>query len=221
MLEVMGRVKVKFDQKKMRLLHGINGYLFVILFIILSYYCLPFLKAGHVEKSARALIHSLFAIGVIMMLSVKIIFIRVYKKFMSKAPIFGLTIFFIVFGVVASSGIYYLVISAESSDASNKKTETKIVENIVKSTKIDQNKVKNGKQLFNKWCIGCHDTGNTQKTGPGMGGILKNKLFPVSGRPATVENIRRQIITPYRMMPPHTHLKDNEIVDIIEFLKTL
>jgi len=220
MWEIMGREKSPISLQVLRRIHLINGYVFIILFLGLSYYCLPFLRASPEEISARALLHSLFAIGVILMLVVKILFVKRYKKFMRQVPAFGLTIFFLTAGLVATSGGYYFVVSAKTLPKSQVATQPKTDQ--AAEAKLDQAKVKRGKELFNKWCLACHYTDRTEtRMGPGLKGILKKEKLPASGQAATPDNIRRQMRTPYRFMPPQTHLSDEEIDDIIEFLKTL
>ena len=45
MFELMGRKEKRFNPKLLRTVHRINGYCFLILFIILSYYCLKIIEA--------------------------------------------------------------------------------------------------------------------------------------------------------------------------------
>jgi mono/diheme cytochrome c family protein len=227
MLEIIGREERLFNPRGLRILHRVNGYIFLILAFIISYYCMPFLKATQGKISARVTLHSLFAIGVIAMLIVKIMFIRMYRKFMAKAPAFGLTIFFLSLGLIASSGGYYLVISAEMPQAGRKTsaTQTAMSAPADSPTTSYQAEVKKGLILFNKWCAACHSVDSVDytpiKPGPGLKGILKRETLPVSKRDATVENIRRQLHTPYQLMPPQTQLNDEETNQLIEFLKTI
>ncbi len=158
------------------------------------------------------------------MLPLKILFIRTYRKFMDKVPSFGLTIFFLSVGLIATSGGYYFAVSAEirhtPQQAKTKQTKEPIL--VASNQEPDKAKVQKGEELFNKWCLGCHDAhSNTQKTGPGLKGILKQKKLPVTQRAASPENIYRQLRSPYMFMPPQTHLTDEEIEQIIEFLKTI
>ena len=211
MLEVMGREKSQFNPRTLRRIHIINGYIFLVPFLMLTYYCILILRAIPGEISNRVLWHSLLAIGVFLMLTVKILFIRRYKRFMAKVPALGLTIFFLTAGMVATSGGYYFVSLSEARPASGEK-----------AAENNQSNVMRGQELFTKWCSGCHDTDNLrEKFGPSLQGILKREKLPVSGRTATPENIRRQLLTPYKLMPPQNQLKEDEIKQLIEFLKTI
>ena len=155
------------------------------------------------------------------MLTVKILFIRRYKKFMSKVPALGLTIFFLSVGLVATSGGYYFVVSAQTPQAANieQANQAKLA---VNTEQLDQAKAEKGKKLFTQWCSPCHNSHSKDtKVGPGLEGILKGEKLPVSQRDATPDNIRRQLRTPYRMMPAQTQLTDEEVKHLIEFFKTL
>ena len=86
----------------------------------------------------------------------------------------------------------------------------------------DDESIQRGSRLFNKKCKFCHNTNNTTTlVGPGLKGILKNPLLPVSKKPATKENIRKQIREPFDRMPSLSNLSDKEVSDIISFLNTL
>jgi cytochrome c len=81
-----------------------------------------------------------------------------------------------------------------------------------------------GAVLFkNKGCAQCHAADSTQKgIGPGLKGLFKGKGNLVSGRPVTDTNVRDQIKTPYKNMPPFKdRLNENELDQILFYLKTL
>ena len=64
------------------------------------------------------------------------------------------------------------------------------------------------------------DSKNT-KDGPGLRDLFKKKNLPYSGRPATAANVRRQLLRPAMAMPSFAKLSDQEIADLIAYLKTL
>ncbi|MEW6599790.1 MAG: cytochrome c [Nitrospirota bacterium] len=85
-----------------------------------------------------------------------------------------------------------------------------------------QDSIIRGKNIFKAKCIFCHDphsTGNV--VGPGLKGILKKQELPASGRPATPENIRKQLSDPFDRMPSFDYLSKDEQDDIIAYLSTL
>lgn len=82
---------------------------------------------------------------------------------------------------------------------------------------------KKGKKLFENLCSYCHysDSTDFQGRAPGLKGILQNKILPVSKKPATVENVIILMKKPYRFMPSFPDLTDEQINDIVAYLKTL
>jgi len=82
--------------------------------------------------------------------------------------------------------------------------------------------IERGENLFIKKCAFCHHTDSKDtKVGPGLKGIFKQKVLPVSKRPVTRENIRNQIRTPFANMPAVPDLSKQDIRDITEFLRVL
>jgi len=89
--------------------------------------------------------------------------------------------------------------------------------------KLEKGNTEKGKKVFQNLCADCHytDRKDFKMDTPGLKGILKEKILPVSKKPATPDNIKNLIRKPYRFMPPFPDLSDEEIADIIEYLKTL
>ena len=81
-----------------------------------------------------------------------------------------------------------------------------------------------GAQLFNdRGCSQCHFTDSAEtRMGPGLMGLFDRQDLPVSGRPVSEENVRRQLLDPYSSMPSFADRLTREEQDrIISFLKTL
>lgn len=79
-----------------------------------------------------------------------------------------------------------------------------------------------GAALFKQNCSSCHFTDSTAtKVGPGLKGLFTRDKFPASGLPATAENFRNQLKTPFRKMPPFGHLSDEQVNALLDYLKTL
>ncbi|MCK7470384.1 MAG: cytochrome c [Desulfomicrobium escambiense] len=57
--------------------------------------------------------------------------------------------------------------------------------------------------------------------GPGLKGILKGSSLPASGKPATPENIALQLKKPLGKMPSFAHMTDEEVANLLAYLKTL
>lgn len=81
-----------------------------------------------------------------------------------------------------------------------------------------------GAQLFQeKGCNQCHFTDSRKtKIGPGLEGLFDKEQLPMTGRPATEENVRHQLIDPFENMPSFgDKLTDQEMDAIVAHLKTL
>lgn len=81
-----------------------------------------------------------------------------------------------------------------------------------------------GAALFiEKGCAHCHYTDKKDtKIGPGFEGLFERDKLPVSGRPVSEENVRRQLEEPYKAMPSFAgRLTLDERDRLINYLKTL
>jgi len=79
-----------------------------------------------------------------------------------------------------------------------------------------------GRDIFESKCGFCHSPNSTEMiSGPGLLGVLKRSTLPASKRPATPENIIRQLKMPYQAMPSFAYLSEYEIQDILAYLNTL
>lgn len=110
MFELFGRSQKRYDADKLKKIHRINGILFVLLYFVVTFFCLRYLVDSKEEPSARVAIHGLLALSVIILLALKILFVRVYRQFYGKALTLGPLITLLTFGMVAiSAGFYFLV----------------------------------------------------------------------------------------------------------------
>jgi mono/diheme cytochrome c family protein len=87
---------------------------------------------------------------------------------------------------------------------------------------------KAGQNIFDQNCTLCHFADQTtNKIGPGLKGVLKNKELPYSHRPATVANVREQIEKgnpqgkPMPMPPFAGKLSEKDLSNLVAYLKTL
>jgi len=226
MFEIFGRSEKRFNIEKLKKLHRANGIFYLLLFIFISYFCLDFMVKTKLEPPPRALFHSVFALTVLTLLCLKISIIRFYRQFYGKVQAIGLLIALISFGMVGTSGGYFLLITKLGTDIPAPKVgeqkKDALEEGIEVVVKTDQKSIANGKGLYESKCIFCHDPYSARKKfGPGHQGILKNPYLPVSKRPATPKNILNQLRNPFRNMPSFSELPENDVLDIIAFLNTL
>ncbi len=77
-----------------------------------------------------------------------------------------------------------------------------------------------GQQVYNAYCAKCHYPTNTRSLhGPGLQAITKIKAMP-SGSPPTDERMTVVIVRGRGMMPG-TQLGDDQLNDLLAYLKTL
>ena len=226
MFEIFGRSEKRFNIEKLKKLHRANGILYLLLFIFIAYFCMDFMAKTKVELSSRASFHSVFALTVLILICLKISIVRFYKQFYGKVQTIGLLIALISFGMIGTSGGYFLLltrigIELPVSKAGERKKDV-IQEGIKVVIKTDLGSIGKGREIYESRCIFCHDPYSTRKKiGPGHQGILKNLLLPASGKPATPENIINQLRNPFRNMPSFSELPEKDVLNIIAFLNTL
>ena len=77
-----------------------------------------------------------------------------------------------------------------------------------------------GQQVYKEFCARCHYPTNTRSLhGPGLQAITKVKAMP-SGAPPTDERMSTVILRGRNMMPA-TQLTDDQLNDLLAYLKTL
>jgi len=225
-LEMTGRLEQKFDREKLRKFHSANGLAFLFLCLVITYICFVFLVRTKAEPSARVMFHSLFSISVLLILCFKVLVKRIYRKFYSRLYTTGLVLVFVSFCMISTSAGYYLLITKFGSEipAAGAIDQRKAAAPVpaVMTAAIDPETIAKGKALYDEKCIFCHDPLSKKSlSGPGHKGILKNPLLPVSGKPATPENIAAQLRTPYKDMPSFSYLTPAELQSLIAYMNTL
>ncbi len=211
MLELLGRTgEKKYDPKRLRQIHRVAGYSFLLLFLVISYFCVTILRGmGGEELSARVALHGYVAAATFFLLAVKIIIVRYYKKFYSMAVAMGLGVFILTLTTAAMSAGYYFALRGVST---------------FQISEVPKGLAREGAVLFKeKGCADCHFVDRTDtKVGPGLKGLFKRDTLPVSGRAMSEANIRKQLTSPFRAMPSYAkRLSDGQIEALIAFLKAL
>ena len=122
-----------------------------------------------------------------------------------------LVIIVISLGVVAGSIIRGWVTEPQKAFAAGEKAQSD------KATLLSK-----GKKLFAENCAGCHAADTTEgKYAPGFKGLSKARKLPASNREATEANIRAQLKSPLKNMPPFEKLPDHQIRALAAYLLSL
>lgn len=208
MLEVTGRTGTKFNLKALRLIHRISGVCFIILFLVLSYYCVAIMRASGQELGPRASLHALLSVAAAVVLFLKLSFARIYRKYFTSVAVLGLTLFLMTASTTALSAGYYFAMKIGKAPPPIVKPEAGTEEK--------------GAVIFARNCADCHYADKTETNiGPGFRGLFKRKSLPVSGRPVTDANVIKQLGTPVESMPSFPDMSEEELKALVGYLRTL
>jgi hypothetical protein len=111
MFELFGRDTVRCDAAILKRIHRINGRIFILLFFFIAYFCLGYIISTKSELTPRVAFHAVFALSVIILLFIKISFIRCYRQFYEKVLTLGPLIAFFTFLMIAASGGFYFLVT--------------------------------------------------------------------------------------------------------------
>ena len=214
MLSLMGKAERKVSAQLLRKMHRVAGFVFTSLLLLISYFCLKYWAMVGDQISTRAVLHGVLSLALIIVFILKISIVQYYKQFLRFVPIMGMIVFVLSFMVFSTSaGFFFLRILA---------TEHESPEISEPSQTLHQGNAEKGAALFKSKCLSCHYADKEEnKQGPGLKNILKKERLPFSKRPANVENIKKQLKTPFLAMPSFVSLSEQEIADLIAYLKTL
>lgn len=214
MLTLMGKTDRKANPTVLRRLHKIFGAVFLILFLIISYYCLRYVKMVGDALSVRAVIHGVLALTLFGVLILKIGIVQFFKGFMGLVPAVGMIILVLAFLVVATSAGFFLLGAHMDRAASASGVSAQV------ALSVDAQK---GKAIFDTECSFCHHAYTTDPMlGPGLKGVLRGEKLPVSNKPATPESVRKQLINPFENMPSFkSTLSEHQIEHLLAYLETL
>ena len=214
MLTLMGRPNRKTRPSLLKILHKTNGFIFLLLLLVISYFCIKYVSTVGGPLQPRAISHSVLALFLLIIFFIKILIVRFFKQFLKFVPVLGIIVLSLAFVVTATSAGFYLLKSSNPSPAS--------VEDSPNPIDPLKGSAENGKVLFQNKCGSCHYSDKEEALyGPGLKGLLNKEKLPHSGRPATVENVRNQLINPASFMPSFKDLPEKDIADLLAFLEII
>lgn len=211
MLTLMGRQNRKMKPSLLKILHKINGYIFLLLLLVISYICIKYVAEAGGNLHPRAISHSVLALFLLIIFFIKILIVRFFKQFLKFVPVLGIIVLSLAFVVSATSAGFYFLRSADSFSTS--------MDNSTLPVKSLKGSAETGAVLFQNKCGFCHYADREEsQTGPGLKGLLKKEKLPHSGRPATIENVKNQLISPVSFMPSFKDLPEQDIADLLAYL---
>ncbi len=214
MLTVMGKQEKKMPAPKLRKIHHGAGRVFFLLMLINAVMGFRFWVISGDTLSLRAVLHALLALGLVIILFLKVAIVKRFPNLLRYAPTLGMIVFSLGFVVFLISGGFY---TARALAAPLKGTEIADTAVVIPAGNAD-----NGSAIFAAKCSACHFPDQEEaKFGPGLAGLMKKERLPTSERPATLENVKSQILKPFQSMPAFTDLSDKEMADLLAYLNTL
>lgn len=214
MLTLMGKAERKISATFLRRMHKGAGFVFSLLLVVISYFCIKYWIMAGDALSTRAVFHGVLALGLFIVLVLKLSIVQFYKQFLRFVPQMGMIVFILAFVVFSTSGGYYFLRTfCAPKGGKDISTSPKV---------ILEGENKSGNLLFQSKCSGCHYADRVaSKVGPGLKNILKNETLPYSKKPATPENIKKQLERPALTMPSFATLSEQELSNLLAYLKTL
>ncbi len=214
MLSLMGKTERKVSVQILRKMHKGSGFVFAGLLLVISYFCLKYWAMVGDQISTRAVLHGVLSLTLIIILILKLSIVQYYKQFLRLVSVMGMIVFVLSFVVFSTSAGFFFLRTlgarTESSDISEP------------AQPPPQGSAEKGAALFKSKCLSCHFTDSEEsKQGPGLKNILKKEKLPFSKRPSSIENIKKQLKKPFLTMPSFVSLSEQEIADLIAYLKTL
>jgi mono/diheme cytochrome c family protein len=217
MMTLMGRAEKKADLVMLRRLHRVSGYAFAILLIPLAVLGLRFVRLMGDGLPPRGVLHAVLALSLLILLILKLSIVRFYRQFLKHVPVMGMSLLAISFVIFMMTAGFFLL-RAGTSALPDHTVEAAGAQ----GAKGIQDSGDSGAVIFKRNCGHCHRPDSEDYlAGPGLKDLLKNETLPASSRPATVENVRSQLLRPLGNMPAFRHLSQKEIEDLLAHLKTL
>ncbi|MFZ2054441.1 MAG: cytochrome c [Candidatus Aminicenantales bacterium] len=221
MLILMGRPEKKTSPERLRRLHRLAGYLFALLLLGLSALGISIVVRQGDSLPLRAVIHGFIGLFLLAVFFLKVLIVRFYRQFLRLMPALGLTIFVLSLVMFSMAAFFFLRVAA-SEPVPGEVISPPVASSAQNPTPGVDRRVESGASLFARLCASCHYSNRKEnRQGPGLKGLFTASSLPHSGKPVTEENIRQQLIHPAFSMPSFAGLTDQELADLIAYLKTL
>jgi mono/diheme cytochrome c family protein len=223
MLRLQGGGEKVRKPDRARKIHKVFGFVFFILLLVLVFTGMRYVAWGRGEPSARAVFHVVLAAALFTLFVLKLLIVRFYRGLLGIVRALGMIVFVLTVLVFSTSAGYYLARRGEMPGWGEDFASGIVIEEIAEAPmKAAPGDTGMGAAVYEKYCAFCHHSDSADsKLGPGLKGVLRAETLPVSGRPATVQNILSTLENPIGTMPAFTKLTEEELEALIAFLETL
>jgi cytochrome c2 len=219
MLTMMGRPERQTSPEKLRKIHRITGYLFALVLLGLSALGISIVIRAGDSLSLRAILHGFIGLFLLTVFFLKLLIVRFFRQFLRLMPALGMTVFVMSMVMFSMAGYFFLrALASGPGELSPQRAATSVNPQAPSAT----GDLENGAAIYAGLCSSCHHADSEDnKVGPGLKGLFNLPALPYSRKPVTEENIRRQLVRPALSMPSFARMTDQEIADLLAYLKTL
>lgn len=215
MLTLMGRAEPARNPALLRKIHAWAGRVFAAAAGINMVLGIILLSRAGDELPPRAVLHWHIALTLGAVFLIKLVSVKKFRQMLRWVPGLGAVTFgaaLVLF--LGSAGFKVLMKVGRSASLPLASPSSPLP-----ALSAD---AETGREIFAGLCAGCHArAAEPALSGPGLQSVLRRPNLPVSGRPATEGNIRRQLRDPFRSMPSFQRLTEAEIAALLAFLRTL
>jgi mono/diheme cytochrome c family protein len=211
MFTIMGRPQPNPDRPGFRRLHRRAGYAFLAVLALNSVLGIVLLSQYGDRLPVRFVLHWHLALTLDLLFLAKFAIVKIYRQYLRWAPALGLALGMIATVLVLATAGFALL------GAGAVPTVSAAGEPVPPQSDVAQ-----GRKIFAARCSGCHAPDRDEViVGPALKGLFRNPTLPVSGRPATEENVRFQLARPWKAMPPFPALPEADKIALLAYLRTL
>ncbi len=222
MFHLRGRGEKLRKPGRMRGAHKVFGFVFFILLLVLVFTGMRYVAWGRGEPSPRAILHVVLAAALFTVFFLKLLIVRFYRGLLGYVSTMGIIVFVLTALVFSTSAGYYLARRGHIWNGGVDEASELPGEAAELAEAAIMREAELGAAVYEQYCAFCHyPDRNESKLGPGLKGVLRAETLPVSGRPATVENILSTLEDPVESMPAFTQLTVEELEHLIAFLQTI
>jgi cytochrome c2 len=221
MLILMGRPAKRANPEKWRRFHRLVGYLYGLFLLVLSALGVSlFVKTGDFLPP-RGVVHAFIGLFLLSVFFLKWLVARFFRQFLRIVPTLGMAVFVISIVSFSMAGYFFLRAATSQPLPGGVVSPDAVRSGRAISSGTDAS-VERGSLLFEGLCSSCHYPDRKEiKHGPGLKGLFELPSLPYSGKPVTEANVREQLLRPAQSMPSFSGLSDQELTDLLAYLKTI
>ena len=210
MFTIMGRPQPNPERPGFRRLHRRAGCAFLAVLLVNSVLGSILLAQNGDRLPVRFVLHWHLALTLDLLFVVKFAIVKAFRQYLRWAPAMGLALAVMATVLVLGSAGFALLGANDEPPV------------LAASAVGPQADAGQGSKIFASKCAGCHAADHDEViVGPSLKGLFKNPTLPASGRPMTEDNVRLQLVRPWKAMPAFPKLPEADKAALIAYLRTL